>query len=203
MVRKIESHLENPIDDLFLICCECMCPIVHFFRLTPNHITTISNIFSLIGIYYLHTQNPIKTFGFMVSGYFLDCLDGHYARKYKMCSTFGDYYDHISDILILIVFCFVFWIDYSHTFFILSFTTRCFMFSFFALFALLTGYHIACQETYHYHNSQKANRSQSLTILRILCIDKSHIRFTRYFGTGSAIIMLYGGASIICAITPN
>ena len=28
-----------------------------------------------------------------------DCTDGQYARKYNMVSKFGDYYDHVTDIL--------------------------------------------------------------------------------------------------------
>lgn len=28
-------------------------------------------------------------------GYFFDCMDGNYARTYKMTSDFGDKYDHI------------------------------------------------------------------------------------------------------------
>jgi len=29
--------------------------------------------------------------------YLFDCVDGHMARKYNMCTKFGDFYDHISD----------------------------------------------------------------------------------------------------------
>ena len=33
--------------------------------------------------------------------YFMDCLDGHFARKYNMVTVFGDYFDHFVDILSL------------------------------------------------------------------------------------------------------
>ena len=34
---------------------------------------------------------------FYIISYFFDCMDGCYARKYKMTSKFGDYYEHIVD----------------------------------------------------------------------------------------------------------
>ena len=36
--------------------------------------------------------------------YFFDVLDGIYAREYNMVSEFGDYYDHIKDIVVTDLF---------------------------------------------------------------------------------------------------
>ena len=36
--------------------------------------------------------------------YIFDCIDGFYARKYNMTTVFGDWYDHISDILINLIY---------------------------------------------------------------------------------------------------
>ena len=34
----------------------------------------------------------------MFVGYFFDCMDGHFARKYNMVTEFGDMYDYITDL---------------------------------------------------------------------------------------------------------
>ena len=37
-------------------------------------------------------------------GYFFDCMDGNYARTYKMTSNFGDKYDHSFSALKVLIF---------------------------------------------------------------------------------------------------
>ena len=38
-----------------------------------------------------------------ITSYFGDCLDGHLSRKYNLDTDFGDYFDHASDILGMIL----------------------------------------------------------------------------------------------------
>jgi phosphatidylglycerophosphate synthase len=113
-------------------------------------------------------------------GYYFDCADGFYARKYDMVTTFGDYYDHINDqlkiLLILIVM-------YSKS--------KCKFFSILPIIAaltLLSLMHLGCQEKIY-----DTSESPTLSGLRSLCsvsgndVQKS-IRTTRYFGVGTMMV---------------
>lgn len=74
------------------------------FNVTPNYITSLSLLFGLIGIYFFCVGNIwLGVFGLFTS-YVLDSVDGCYARIYGMCSSFGDVYDHVKDIFIVLVF---------------------------------------------------------------------------------------------------
>ena len=66
-------------------------------EMTPNQITYLSTIFTLLSIYYIHINDNIKATGTYLIGYILDCLDGKYARKYNMGSQYGMVIDTVSD----------------------------------------------------------------------------------------------------------
>ncbi len=81
-------------------------PLTHTF-VTPNHLTTLRLIVGLIavtgfstGIYFWSNMAAI---GFVVSN-LLDHTDGELARITGQTSTFGHYYDLVSDALIYILF---------------------------------------------------------------------------------------------------
>ena len=46
----------------------------------------------------------------MTLSYFFDCMDGNFARTYKMQTKFGDYYDHIKDVIIMLIFALILFI---------------------------------------------------------------------------------------------
>ena len=63
-------------------------------------IVTLSLLFGLITIYLIYQKQFIGAgLSYMVS-FFFDIMDGDYARRYNMTSKFGDYYDHIKDIVV-------------------------------------------------------------------------------------------------------
>ena len=102
-MRKLPSSLENPIDNFIYIGVEYLSPIVYKMGLTPNMITTLGNIFTvLFVVFFLKKQYELSALSFLVSYYF-DCLDGYVARSYNMVTVFGDYYDHISDSIRIIL----------------------------------------------------------------------------------------------------
>ncbi|KAJ3170013.1 hypothetical protein HDU87_000479 [Geranomyces variabilis] len=96
-MRKVSAELENPIDDILLHLAEVLCPVFRKTGHTPNMITLYSCISGAYALYSLYKRD-VATFSIAwAASYFLDCLDGHYARKYSMVTVFGDYFDHISD----------------------------------------------------------------------------------------------------------
>lgn len=102
---KIDDRYENPIDIFAYKICEYLDPIFYKLNFTPNNITTLSLIFGLLSVYfilkidYMKKSYKIYAFIFYWLSFLFDCLDGHYARKYKMLSQLGDKYDHYSDLV--------------------------------------------------------------------------------------------------------
>lgn len=52
--------------------------------MTPNQITFLSLVFALIGSYFYCKNNFYLSIICFIVSYYLDCVDGHYARKYNM-----------------------------------------------------------------------------------------------------------------------
>jgi len=191
-MRKISRIYENPIDNILIDISEYLSPYAYYCGLTPNILTTISILFSGYTIYLLLNSNYLlASFMFLISYYF-DCMDGHFARKYKMYSKFGDYYDHIADIFKFVsVLYTLFYINYVKFFtFIPS------ILFYFVLFNIHLGY----QEIYYDKNDSDIlnivkniclltinnNKDNKITILNIMS-------YTRYFGCGTfnIIMMLF------------
>ena len=102
-MRKIPEKYENPIDNLLIEVCESSSEFAYNNGFTPNMITTLSNISCIITlIFLLKLKFYIAALFFLISYYF-DCMDGYIARKYNQTSPLGDYYDHISDIIKLLL----------------------------------------------------------------------------------------------------
>jgi phosphatidylglycerophosphate synthase len=182
-MRKLPAKYENPVDNLFICAVDRVMPIFKCFNLTPNHLTFLSLIFGLISIYYLHSYEKEYFTIFFLIAYFFDVADGHYARSYKLTSKFGDYFDHIKDIIVSLLSMYVVCKRYDVSWSIAIIFIIC---------ILLMNIHLGCQEKIY----TKAS-TDTLTILRSLCPGdpERSIKVSKYFGSGStqifAIIILY------------
>ena len=70
-------------------------------------ITFVGFTSALISGYFLYKKNIIYCIIFWLISYYLDLLDGYIAKKYNQGSVFGGWFDHISDIIKLIVYLYV------------------------------------------------------------------------------------------------
>ena len=107
--NKIPRNYENPIDNLIIDTSYFFGDSFKRNKYTPNMITTLSTITGIICIYAYLREKYIISSIFLVLSYFFDCFDGNFARRYNMETEFGDYYDHLKDMLfytILIVLIF-------------------------------------------------------------------------------------------------
>ena len=96
-MRKISREKDNFIDNIFIDISELLCPVFKYFNFTPNMITGINIIFSILCLYYLYIEEYKLGVLFLILTYLFDALDGFYARKYKMETYFGDLLDHYTD----------------------------------------------------------------------------------------------------------
>lgn len=184
--RKLPTYLECHMDNIFYKIVEPMSLIVRKMDFTPNGLTTISSLFGILSVYFLH-QYKINYFITCFIGYYIfDVLDGYYARRYKMCSTIGDYYDHIKDTLIIVTIIIIIVSNLYHN------KNYYMMVSIFISLMLFKTV-MSCQELYvkekNIINKQNCCHSDTLGILK-LCKNHSFLNYIRFFGMGFFIVFL-------------
>lgn len=177
-MRKIPYIYDNPLDNLFYELSEITSPYVYSIGFTPNMITTLSNIACIITILLLFNSNYYWAALFVLIAFYFDCMDGYMARKYKMYSSFGDYYDHISDIIkTILILCALYYIDKNKFYNIIPILV---------LLGILMTINISCQELLI-----DSNDSDSLKSIKKICPIKNNDEIkntlisTKLFGVGT------------------
>lgn len=181
--RKIEEKYENPLDIWIIRLAEQI--NINLFRplnFTPNMITTLSLIFGLSSGWFLYSRlYTVSSILFFIS-YILDCCDGNYARMFNMVTTFGDFYDHVSDVIKMIVVSLLIWYNEK-----LKKKIRIWFMIILVILFLFSNIHLGCQEQIY-----NKNGIDSLSILKSLCPGNSKqiIKYTRYVGVGTIILFI-------------
>lgn len=188
--RKVPVDATNPIDNFCLSLSTDVFPYLRKWKLTPNHITSISFAFGLLAIFLFIKKNYISSVIAYLISYMFDCWDGNYARKYDMVTKFGDYYDHITDWIISGVMLLLLFRHYYINGKMLIFLPLT------ALFMIYIGLrHYGCSEVY-YEDKNKAGDSAKFT--KNSCPyrgkDKnflhSILKNFRYMGFGTVILYM-------------
>jgi phosphatidylglycerophosphate synthase len=180
-MAKINPKYENPIDNFIVFdLCEPISDYLYNHKITPNIITTIGFISSLLSSYFLYQYKIYIFIPLYLFAYFCDCLDGFIARKYNLETKFGDYYDHITDIFQTIIILFIF--IYRYSFFNFR-KTVIFTLFLMILFSITQG----CQE-----KLMGKNTSDIIGITKKMCSKnfKRQIDFIRIFGSGTMIFYI-------------
>ena len=191
-MRKIPVEFECPFDNYMLDLADRTAPTVYKMGFTPNMITTLSNIATILVVILLFKSEWYWAAFFVLIAYFFDCLDGHLARSYNMVTVFGDYYDHISDTFKFVaIFTSLYIINPDKFIQVLPLLI---------VLILLSFIHLGCQELYY-----DKNDSQTLSLINNFCpistnytqkdLD-STINITRLFGCGTlwlatSLIIIY------------
>ena len=172
-MRKIERNLENPIDDILIEWADKVCPFFKATNHTPNVITTYS-FASALGSLAALWHDKIALFCVLwILGYFFDCVDGHFARKYDMVTEFGDAYDHFTDVLVAVGLVVVL---------MKKFRIPTKIFVLLSTAVIFLAIHAACQQSRF--ASEKAY-GETLDTLKSLCGGPEWIHTTKYFGFGT------------------
>ena len=103
--RKLDKygndHETEGLSDIYMFfpLSDLLMDPMYKIGFTPNHITLLSTLFTIIsGYFYLTNMVEIAVI-FYLLGYIMDCMDGRMARKYNMGSTLGMMLDGVSDIV--------------------------------------------------------------------------------------------------------
>lgn len=185
-MRKLPSYYENPFDDILINICDYFCPYFHKLGFTPNILTTISLLFCVVTIILLLKSYFYLAAAFFIISYFFDCMDGHFARKYNQVTKFGDYYDHITDVIKMI--------SVIYTLYYINSKIMTFLIIPMIILFILESMHMSCQEKYH-------NKYDSIISFSTLCPNNKKynpLNITRFFGCGTimlfyTIIIIYYG----------
>lgn len=180
--RKIPPNIENPIDNVLISLVSSTTPFLYKWGITPNTITSLSLITGLLATF-LVLKHYYKTAALLILiAYTLDCLDGNLARKYNLVTTFGDIFDHVSDLTKFTSLCYVLYIDQT-----IPCQFKITMFVVLGILSFCMLVHFGCQE--RMYNKQSKD---SLSPLEPLCfIDpKSTIHVTKYVGSGTFYMTL-------------
>ena len=187
--RKIPYEYENPIDNIIIAICEKVGVYLHNLHVTPNIVTATSlgiGIIAVIILYYnISLSSCIVAAILFLIAYILDCLDGNMARKYNQVTVFGDYFDHISDLVKLIGIIYI----------VLTKLPLKSKFVFLISFSILQFgaiIHLGCQEKVYekIKNNNETNNWDTLTFTKSLCPCKECITYTRYIGVGTLMTFI-------------
>jgi phosphatidylglycerophosphatase A len=183
--RKIDENRENPVDNVMLYIAEIISPYLHKLNYTPNGITTISTILNGAALYHLYKREILPFAIYFIIAYLFDNVDGYYARKYKMTSVIGDYYDHIKDFVVGAVVAYILYTQYNITSHPVALVVLLVM----LVFTLI---YIGCQESSRDTN----DKSDSLSVIDKITPSKkqcdNNIGIFRWFGPGTLILVLVG-----------
>jgi hypothetical protein len=187
---KLHETLEDPISQLFYDTSSMISPFLYQNGVTPNMVTIFRLVMIIISFFYFFEHKYYRTTAIIfVFAYFLDCLDGHMARKFNMVTKFGDYLDHCSDIITFVLA--IFYIcksineKYNYVFIIII------------IILFLSILHISCEERYIDLIDLK-RVSPSLDATKCICskhiIDDDNLEYmmdyTKVFGLGTSVILI-------------
>ena len=181
MVNKLSENHECPIDTFIFKIVDKHLHIFHNLGMTPNILTTLSIVFGFIAAYQILRDRLWLAAIFWIIGYYFDCADGKFARKYNMVSKFGDLYDHLGDLVkVIAVLLSLFYTNKK------GITVRQWVFiSIIIILGFLQIIHMGYQESIY----NKKDESPYLNIIRKLFVNEENaekiIFYTRYFGCGT------------------
>lgn len=173
-MSQLPPFAECPVDWFIIKICSDIAPIFRATGHTANAITTEGAIASAWGLYSLYNYHLPQFAAGYALGYAFDCLDGHYARRYKMTSKFGEYYEHMKDIATTIGYFGVLFYRYNVSPGVLV-----------SFFLLGTGLlvHMGHQQKYI-----ESDGSAFLDFLQPLARKVKNIKYTRWFGCGTFML---------------
>lgn len=178
---KLPTSLECPVDNKLLALANRTLPFFRSTKHTPNLITSYALICTIFSLVSLHKNRPMLFGVYFILGYFLDCVDGLYARKYNLSSKFGDVFEHSRDIIGGLTTFYAVYSKYRP----IPVWYLCVVSS----LLVLSGVHIGCQQRFQQSLSTSQSRERELIdLFTVLCPTnkpKKWLKWTRWFGTGT------------------
>jgi phosphatidylglycerophosphate synthase len=182
-MHKLNSETENPVERGFLGFAELITPALRSTGLTPNGVTTIGLVAGLAAAYCLWRGQVVAFVVLSIVNYVADCADGYMARRYKMTSAIGDYYDHASDVIVHVALFAAVVARYPRWKLVPLFAAA-------AALYVASGSYLGCQQA---HIQKKGEgRGETLDLLSALCYSEDTMTWARWFSTGVVRVAVIG-----------
>jgi phosphatidylglycerophosphate synthase len=180
MVNKLTDEYECPFDILIYNFIDTH--LHHYYNLgfTPNVVTTFSLLFGLFSAYQILKGHFESGALYMIIAYYLDCVDGKLARKYNMVTNFGDYYDHISDIIKFIAIMYALFRSNETTT-----SKQCAYICIFLVIAIIQCMHLGYQEAIYNREEESSFLNFWRKMIASDQLPENTIQYTKYFGCGT------------------
>jgi len=193
MVNKLPQNLDNPIDNILNNIVDTQLNYYKQLNLTPNILTTISLLLGLLTSYYAYNDKYIIASILYLLSYYFDCADGKMARKFKMTSKFGDFYDHASDIIKNIILYYILYNKLNET---NNNNIKLLIIVILIIIFILTLSHLGCQEKIYRNNKKSESSTLNITEKFIFMDCNEQVKYTRYFGPATInvyiiLVLLY------------
>ena len=193
-MNKLPPEMENPMDNFLLKCSARLLPGLKATGHTPNIITTYSFLAGLGAVYALWCGDLIGYCILIVFSYFCDCVDGQFARRYKMVTEFGDHYDHITDVLVIFLTVVVLCVRRGRER-PLEIATGLVVLS--AMVIVCMG----CQQRYTMQQNPDRPR-ETIDQFQCFCRGENWIYTTRFVGTGTVLFLTLGFVAFVLRPLP-
>jgi hypothetical protein len=183
-MRKVESGNENPVDNVIISFCEMMNPALIKLGITPNMVTFVGFLLCIGAMQALWVGDVYKFGTLFLLTYYTDCQDGSLARSSNACTWFGDLADHIRDTFMVIGVASIILIKYQPS--VLQTIPILFMF-------IMSLVNFGCQQKMYHDNEGRPSTCQeeeSLSKLIYLCPDTFNTTFTKFFGSGTFVVLI-------------
>ena len=184
--------MENPFDNIILFYVEKVNPYLRAAGVTPNMLTTCSLVSGVVSALFVYRGwFGIGGLLFLLS-YVFDCMDGNMARAFDMVTVFGDYYDHVTDFIQLVLLVSAIAMSpmrYEHkaSFFVIA-----------AILFIAGLVHLGCQERIY------GNNVPCLKVFEALCPSpETMIYKTRYLGTGTVTMFVVIFLLVVSVLKDN
>ena len=178
--QKMPDSVLSPIDKAILNFFNLFKHRLYKMGITPNMLTTVSVIFSLLAIYFVFKKRFKLAAIAILLNYCFDSFDGNMARSFKMESKFGDYYDHVSDVIFYAGLSVAFWFVDIH------YKTKLMLFAIVVIFTYLSAIYFGCGEKLNKNHLE----SETLNGLKKYCNEVFFAKYSKWIGGGSVITMI-------------
>ena len=170
-------------------------PGLYYCGITPNMITISRFGLILATVPLVNWGYSLLAAPLVLTSYFCDCLDGHYARRYHMVSLIGDYLDHAADVVgYIVLFYILFPVLWPHR--LLELSVLLFL-------TLTTAIEVSCEDRLKWQTRQLTNSDvlseancslrfiHRLSELPMMSKDmRQNLSVLRYFGPGTMFLYL-------------
>ena len=151
------------VESQFYKLADILNPYFYKLGFTPNMLTGLSFLFMILSMLMFYKDYRMLAVVFYIINYYFDCADGNMARKYNIVTNLGDFLDHFTDVVGIILLLLVLYLKNKKT------CVKLIPLGIILLLILLND--LGCQEI----EKQKNNnfKSKTLNVTRYFCFINS------------------------------